>query len=294
MNFENEQKPRKKVGIALGGGFIRATAGIGVVEVLEENNIPIDIVSGCSSGTAVAGAYCVGTMDKLKQRLSKGKPMQFLQVIVEPAVPKKGIFKGERNRKFFEEFVGDKEFSDVDKKLIFTATNLASMKEVIISQGKIGKAIQACTAVPGIFVPVNLADKFTVDGANFNLIPSKPLYDAGADYVIAIYVAKDPSPITKFFANLKNLEKWQNLIGGKNKNICKKNMNIFQLVWRAFYLSFTQIKNFYHHAYDYDILIRPDIEGVKRHHSHAVDFCVEQGRKAALKALPQIKKDLGL
>ena len=58
--MEINNNSRKKVGLALSGGFIRAASQIGVIEALEENNIPIDMVAGCSSGAAVAAAYSAG------------------------------------------------------------------------------------------------------------------------------------------------------------------------------------------------------------------------------------------
>ena len=293
MNDLNDQKTRKKVGLALSGGFSRATAAIGVIEVLEENNIQVDIVSGCSAGAAVAATYAAGTLKDFKKRLIEGKRREFWQVIVEPTLPRSGLLKGERNRSFFEEFVGDKEFCDLEKKLITTVTDLVSMKEVIITEGKISRAIQASTAVPGIFVPVKWDGKILVDGGNFNMIPSRPLYQNGADYVIAIYVSRPPNPFTKFFSNLIKLKKSREDACSDQKN-CRGDLNIFQLVWRTFNLSSAQIKNFYPHSYPYDVLIRPKLTEVRRYHINSVAYCIRQGRQAALPMIPQIKKDLDL
>ena len=292
MNTANIE-PHKIVGLALSGGFIRTTACIGAIEVLEENGIPIDIISGCSSGSAVAAAYAAGTMPQLKKRLIEGRRRDYFKVIIEPTIPRDGFLKGERNRKFFEEFVGDKNFSDLNKKTILMATDLVSLSEVVIKDGKVSEAIQACTAVPGIFVPIKKDGKVLIDGGNFNLIPSKVLYRIGADYVIAIFVSQSPNIITRFFSNLFRLKKGKEALCPPNK-ACKYNLNILQLIWRTFKLSATQIKNFYHHTYEYNILIKPKIDDVKRWHINSVEYCIEQGRKAASEVLPQIKKDLGL
>jgi len=292
MNLEN-QNSRKKVGLAISGGFIRTTAAIGVIEVLEENNIPIDMISGCSAGAAVAATYAAGTLADLKKRLTEGSRKDYWQIIFEPTIPWQGFLKGKRNRKFFEEFVGDKNFSDLEKKLIITVTDLISLKEVIVTEGKLGLAIQAATTVPGIFVPIKQNGKILIDGGNFNMIPSKVLYQAGADYVIAIYLAKRPSLVTRFLSNFKKLWHRDKLVEAK-KISGVKDLNLVQLIWRAVGLSVNQINNFYHHAYHYDILIRPKIEHIKRYHTSSVAYCIKEGRKSALEALPQIKKDLGL
>ena len=292
MNLEN-QNLRKKVGLAISGGFIRATAAIGVIEVLEENNIPIDIVSGCSAGAAVAAAYAAGTLPNLKKRLVEGRRKDYWQIIFEPTLPRQGFLKGERNRKLFEEFVGDKSFSDLDKKLIITLTDLISLQEVIMTEGKLGLAIQAATAVPGIFVPVKQNGQILIDGGNFNMIPSKVLYQAGADYVIAVYLSKRPSLVTRSLSNFKKLWHRDKLVEAK-KITGVKDLNLVQLIYRAVGLSVNQINNFYHQAYRYDILIRPKIEQIKRYHTSSVSYCIEEGRQATIKVLPQIKKDLDL
>lgn len=291
VNFSGGQS--KKIGLAISGGFIRATAAIGVIEVLMENNIPIDIVSGCSSGAAIAASYSAGTMSDLKKRLIEGSKKDFWKVIFEPTIPKKGLLKGERNQKFFEEFVGDKNFCDLEKKVFITATDLITMKEVIISEGRVGEAIRVATTVPGIFVPIKKDGKILIDGANFNMIPSKVLYQNGAEYVIAVFSGQRPSLITRFLSNFKKLKKRDDLVEAKQISGVE-DLNIFQLIWRTVSLSVNQITNFYHYSYPYEVLIRPDIKNVKRYHTDSVAYCIEQGRKSALEILPQIKNDLGL
>ncbi|OGY47659.1 MAG: hypothetical protein A2840_00025 [Candidatus Buchananbacteria bacterium RIFCSPHIGHO2_01_FULL_47_11b] len=287
------QGQKKKVGLALSGGFIRATAQIGVIEVLEENHIQIDIVSGCSSGSAVAAAYAAGTLPQMKERLTNGRWWEYWHVIFEPTIPRQGFLKGERNRRFFAEFVGDKQFSELNKKLLITATDLQTMHEVILTEGSVSQAIQASTTVPGVFVPVRWGDSLLADGANFNLIPSRTLYESGAEYVIAIDVSQPPNIFTRFLANAKRLLRRQDTIKKYGPKTVRE-MHIVELVRRAAALSSSQIHNFYNEAYPHDLLIRPDVTGVKRWHVSLVNYCLQQGRIAAEAALPQLKKDLGL
>ncbi|MBN1779218.1 MAG: patatin-like phospholipase family protein [Candidatus Buchananbacteria bacterium] len=283
----------KKIGLALGGGFIRGTAQIGVIEVLEENNIPIDLVAGCSSGSAVAGAYAAGTLPHLKKRLLEGSRKDYFDVIFEPAIPREGFLKGERNKKFFEEFVGNKTFDQLDKKLIIAATNLSTMQQVWLDSGEVSFAIRAATAVPGVFTPMKRDGQILVDGGNFNLIPSEALYENGAEYVIAVDVSQPPNIYTRTLSNIKKLKKRQTLIN-LDKYLPKTNLHLFSLIARAVHLSSSQIHKFYHDGYKYDYLIHPELIGVKRWSVKMVDYCIKQGRKATLEALLDIKKDLGL
>ncbi|MDX9893303.1 MAG: patatin-like phospholipase family protein [Patescibacteria group bacterium] len=285
----------KKVGVAISGGFIRAAAAIGVIEVLQENNVPINVISGSSSGAIVAGAYACGKLEELKARLVNGRRRDYFRIIFEPTLPRRGFLKGERNEKFFEEFVGEKTFAETNIPLILAVTDLTEMAEVVLTEGKISKAIRACTSVPGIFVPVEHDEKVLIDGANFNTIPSEALYQHGVNYVIAVYVAKPPSPITRFLGFIHQVRGGRLLIKKINdRQVRKQHLNIFRLIVRAVRLSVVHIKNFYHEAYRYDVIIRPELKRIRRYQVKSVEYCIAQGRRSALEVLPQIKKDLGL
>lgn len=284
---------RKKIGIALSGGFIRASAQIGVLEVLEEHGIPIDMIAGCSSGSAIAGAYAAGNLGQFKKTFSAGTRWDYWRVIFEPTVPRQGLFKGERSRKFFEQFIGPKEFADLKVPLLITATDLRTMKEVVIDEGLVGKAIQASTAVPGVFVPVEWGDYLLGDGGNFNLIPSRCLFERGCEYVIAVDVSKAPNRFTRMIAVLKNQFRSAAELQ-KIPVVAKRHLNIFSLAWRTITLSTNQIKNLYSDSYHYSALIRPNLRHVKRVNVGLFDYCIAEGRIAALEALPKIKRDLEL
>lgn len=290
---ENTTQPQKRIGVAIGGGFIRSAAAIGVIEVLEENNIPIHMISGCSAGSSVAGAYAAGNLDFFKKRLLS-PARDYWDVIFEPTIPRQGLFKGQRTRKFWQEFVGEKTFEQLDKPLFVTATDLTNLKPIVIQDGLVSDAIQASVGVPGMFVPVKYEGKIIIDGANFNLIPSKVLYDNNADYVIAISTSQDPNPVTRAVAWLKRIIGSQFALLKLKEKEAKNDPHALSLIWRAIKLSMSQVTNFYHSSYKYDILIKPDIAGVRRWHVRKVDWLIHQGRAAAEAAVPEIKKDLGL
>ncbi len=281
---------RKKVGVAISGGWIRAISAIGVIQVLEENNVQIDLVSGCSAGGGVAAAYASGNLEKFRSRFHKGSRRDYWKIIFELTLPKEGLFKGKKTREFFKEFFGEKTFFDLDKKLFIAVTDLNSLSPFIIKEGSLVEAVQAGVSVPGMFVPIKDKDMIFADGAHFNLIPTEVLYENGADYVIATDLSKSPNIIDKILGKVKNK------LGQKDKTFktIKKNPNIFRLISRAVNLSSVKVDNFYSHNYRYDILIKPDIQSVRRWHVSKVDYLIQQGRQAGLKALNKIKNDLGI
>jgi len=297
MNLEEIQNqthvPQRKIGLAIGGGFIRSAAAIGVIEVLEENNIPIHALSGCSAGSGVAGAYAAGNLGALKTRLLS--PMRdYWDVIFEPAVPRQGLLKGQKTRKFWQEFVGEKTFDQMDIPLYVAATDLTNLEPIIIGDGLVSDAIQAAVGVPGMFVPAIYQGKIMTDGANFNLIPSKVLYENDIDYVIAVAVSVTPNPFLRSLSYLQKMFNSQIALLQVEKEMKRPDPHIGDMIWRASKLSASRISNFYHGSYKYDTLIRPDIQGVKRWHVNKVDWLIHQGRAAAEEAVIKIKEDLNL
>jgi len=291
MNQPLESK-KKIVGLAISGGWIRAAAAIGVIEILEENGIKISMVSGCSAGAIVASVYAAGSLDHFRKRFKSGKFREYWQVMFEPAFPRQGLLRGSRVKEFWKEFVGEKNFAELEKPLYLAATDLNSLSGVIIESGNVAEAMQACIGVPGMFVPVMSEEHVLSDGGNLNLIPSQILYDRGADYVIAVDISKYPNLITQTYGNFKKLIGHKEAVCLNKPKSCPRRLGLFRLMWRAANLTATHLKNFSHASYHYDILIRPDVIGVKRWDIAKVDYLVKRGREAALRQLLKIKHDL--
>lgn len=287
-------KKRKKVGLAISGGYIRPTAAIGVIEVLLENNIPIDMISGCSAGSAIAAAFATGSLEKMKERLSKGTRREYWQIIFEPTMPINGFLKGQRTLEFFKEFYGDNKFEDLEIPLYITATDLNTMQPVILEKGHIAEAVRACVSVPGLFVPPVFDGKILADGAHFNQIPSAVLYQKGADYVIAVDVSHVPNIATRTLAKIRKIAGGRSAVFTPDQLKPIENPSMYEVIRRALILSSTNIDNFYHHSYKFDIIIQPEITGVKRWSVSKVGHLIKKGRRAAKQAIPQIKQDLGL
>jgi NTE family protein len=287
--------PKKKIGLAISGGFIRPVSAIGVIEVLQENGIQIDMVSGCSAGSGVAAALAAGKLEILKSRLTNGTRREYLHFIFDPTIPSQGMLKGERGKDFFVEiFGGDINFSDLPMPLYVAATDLNTMSPVILTKGSVAQAVRAAFSLPGMFVPVVYGDMILADGGNFNQIPSAELYNQGADYVIAVDATQPPNIATRTLSLIKKSLLPNRVPAVANGLAMSKNASIVNIVARAADLSSSHIENFYHHTYRYDVLIKPDVHGIKRWSIGKTKQLIKEGRQAAYKALPQIKKDLGV
>lgn len=178
---------KKKIGIALGGGGARGIAHIGVLKVLEEENIDIDIVAGVSMGAIIGACYSLGisTGEMEREAISMNK-RKAVSNLMDLARPSKSLLKGEKAYKFISKFIGAKTFEETKIPFGVIATDLEGGDEVVINSGNIARAVQASMSVPGIFPPVKIGDNYLIDGGVVNPTPTDLARKMGADLVIGV------------------------------------------------------------------------------------------------------------
>lgn len=179
----DESKPRKKVGVAFGGGGLKGSAHAGVLKVLSEHNIPIDFVAGTSIGSAVAALYASGYNWKMLDFL-------FLEYNIEQLLKmrpaRKGLIPADGYTDLIRTCTRGKRIEEMDIPLKITAVDLVAWKKVVFDRGDTAIAVRASSAIPGIFIPVEMGDMLLVDGAVLDNCPSELVREMGADVVIGI------------------------------------------------------------------------------------------------------------
>jgi NTE family protein len=194
---------RPKIGIALSGASGRAIAHIGVLEVLKENNIPIDYIVGCSSGALIAASFATQTMDDLKQELHKLNITDMLKLWTTKDA-EGGLFHMHHADPLFNKFIKGLRFEQVENpKLGFVATDITTGELVNMTRGDMLTAFKAAVAVPGLFEPIVIDNRILVDGGLVNIVPTKAVKEMGADIVIGVNIAA-----TKFIYE-KNFPIWR-------------------------------------------------------------------------------------
>ena len=180
----------KKVGLALGSGSVKGVAHIGVIQVLEENGVPIDLVAGSSAGAIVGAIYSVGTdLSLLGKYFEAINSRDFMDMTV-PRNGKGGVVKGNRMQEMVRIFTHDKTFLETRIPFICMAVDVET-GELIAFQNtdkKLHECVRASMAIPGIFMPVRLDGRLLVDGGVLERVPCIPLREAGADVVIGVDV----------------------------------------------------------------------------------------------------------
>lgn len=190
--------PRPKIGLALGSGGARGFAHLGVIKVLKEAGIPIDMVAGSSMGALVACFYGAGLdIERLYKISSAFKRKYYLDF----TVPKMGFIAGKRVKDLIRMFTHGKNIEELDIPIGIVATDLMTGEKVVFTKGSIADAVRASISIPGIFVPEKLNGRLLVDGGVVDRVPVSVVKDMGADLVIAVDVShvKTNSEVTSIF-----------------------------------------------------------------------------------------------
>lgn len=184
---------RPRVGLALGGGFARGMAHIGVLKVFQEEGIPIDFVAGTSSGAIVAAMYCSGTSVREMEELARTVRFRHF---ARWTVSRLGFCSNDRMKTFLGKAVQGSRFEELKTPLAIAATNLYTGDEVIFRRGSLLDAIRASCAYPGMFQPVEVDGRLLIDGLLVHPVPSQPVRRMGADRVIGVHLSAHWSPAT--------------------------------------------------------------------------------------------------
>ena len=176
---------KPKIGLALGSGAARGFAHIGVIKVLEENDIPIDFVAGSSIGAVVGALFCAGTpLDWVIKLLGCLENRH----IIDVSISKRGLIEGKKIEELLRFILKKKTFEQLDVPLAIVSTDLGKGEKVVFSKGEIVSAIRASISIPGIFPPVVYGERILVDGGVMDRVPAGVVRAMGADIVIGIDV----------------------------------------------------------------------------------------------------------
>jgi NTE family protein len=180
----------RSVGLVLSSGGSRSVAHIGVVAVLRERGIPIDIVSGSSGGALFAAGVAAGfetnEMIEYTRQFAKITKLRRLDVNLRT---RGSLLKGKEMHRTFQRILDGRQFTDLEIPLIVVATDLHTGEEVFIDKGSVADAVRASMSIPGIIEPLELDGRLLTDGAVVDPLPASVLRAAGAHHLIASNVA---------------------------------------------------------------------------------------------------------
>jgi NTE family protein len=181
---------RPVLGLALGGGAARGFAHIGILRTLIANGIVPDIVVGTSIGAVVGASYAAGHLDTLEQ-WARGLLPRNIFGYLDIRLNGSGLIGGAKLATQLEAAFGNTLVDDLPLKFASVATEINTGHEIWITNGKLVDAVRASYALPGIFEPVLVGERWLVDGALVNPVPVSVARALGAEIVIACNVSTD-------------------------------------------------------------------------------------------------------
>lgn len=250
---------RPKIGLALGSGGARGFAHLGVIKVLKEEGIPIDIIAGSSMGALVACFFAAGIdLDRLYKISGAFKRKYYLDF----TVPKMGFIAGKRVKDLIRTFTHGKKIEDLDIPVAVVTTDLMSGEKVVFTKGPIAEAVRASISIPGIFVPEKINGRLLVDGGVVDRIPVSVVKEMGAEFIIAVDVShvKRNAEITSIF------------------DVIMQSIDIMQMELVA------------HRIFASDIMIRPKVEKFSSKAYTNIEDIISIGEDAARKEVRKIKE----
>jgi NTE family protein len=254
------KKKKPVVGLALGAGASRGLAHFGVLKVLEEADIPIDVIAGSSIGSVAGALYASGSDLNLLIKMSEHlRQQQYIDI----SVPRWGLIKGKKIEELLKLLTKNLTFDQLKIPLYVVAVDIIKGKEYVFSDGYVYEALRASISIPGIFEPKKIGEKLFVDGAVLNSVPINVIKNHGVDIVIGVDI-KSPEMI---------MEK-------------KSINNIFDVLINSIDLMQAEKKKNY--SKEADILIEPDLLHINPARFDKSLECINIGIEAAKKVLPDI------
>ena len=251
------EAPRPKVGVALGGGFARGIAHLGVLRCLQQHGIPIDCIAGTSAGALAGVAF------------GSGQP--FETIVREAAAIRFGNFgqwrfshmglaSNRRLENYPRDHFGVSDFKDLKIPLAIAATDLVKGSAVYFTSGPVGPPLRASCAYPGLFQPVDYEGRLLVDGFVAAVVPVEGVRLLGAQVVIAVFLEAEKMDRPKSIVD----------VIGRSFSIVRLQADA---VWRA----------------SADVVVTPSVHEFAWDDFARTGDLVAAGEQAALEALPQIR-----
>src|SRR4051812_4359094 len=181
---------RPVIGLALGGGAARGLAHIGIVRSLIAHGIVPNVVVGTSIGAVVGGSYAAGHLDTLEEWARSLQPRNILGYL-DIRLNGSGLIGGDKLAAQLEAALGRTEIEALPLKFATVATEVRTGHEIWLTHGRMVEAMRASYALPGIFAPVLVGDRWLVDGALVNPVPVSAARALGAEIVIAANLSSD-------------------------------------------------------------------------------------------------------
>ena len=251
---------KRKVGLVLGAGGARGYAHIGLIEVLLENDIPIDIVTGCSMGSLIGGLYAAGCDMYILEKFAESFDMM---KYADVNLKKGGFIGGRKLLDLIRMFTKGMRIEQTKVPFACVAVDIGSAELKTFTEGYLHDAIRASISIPGAFAPYEIDGRSYIDGGVLERMPIDAAKELGADVILACDV---------------NYRGWEQ----------KRPRNLVQAMELT--MNIPDWKFSRENEKKADVLIVPEVRKYETYDFDKSKEISEKGRKAALEKLEDIKR----
>ncbi len=249
------------VALVLGGGAFHGMAHVGVIKVLEDEGIPIDLIVGTSAGSMVGAMYASKPhIDSLQQLVESTTAKDVFDFSLFRS--RVGFVSGQRLQNYLKKNISVSEIENTIIPFVAVTTDIEKGRSVALKAGPIGPSVNASCAIPGIFEPVKMYGTTFVDGGVLDGVPVNIAKEYNPKLIIAVRIMEFDT-----VANLKNYKSvFERAYTVAAHNLSKENIKLA------------------------DIVISPDLHGIPLMTSKDNVKMYNLGMEAAKAALPELKK----
>jgi NTE family protein len=212
MSHTTARGERARLGLVLSGGGARGLAHIGVLKVIEEAGIPVDLLVGTSMGGLIAAAYAAGlTPQHMEQEALRMARLRKLASLADRDLPRRGLFAGKRVQEYLVRQLGERTFAELRLPLALVAVDLIRGEEVVLHEGPLVPTVRATVSLPGIFAPLRVGGRLLVDGGVLNHLPVDVARKMGSAAIVAVDVRPSLNGLEAMEKD-SLLEQWKGLL----------------------------------------------------------------------------------
>ncbi|MDD3274768.1 MAG: cyclic nucleotide-binding domain-containing protein [Candidatus Omnitrophica bacterium] len=283
------------VGLVLGVGAGYGFCHVGVLKVIEEEKIPIDVIVGSSIGSLMASLWAIGkSSGEILEIIREFKEPKHIWGLVDITFPRMGFIKGNKLYRFLKKHLGDKTFYDVKLPLMVIASDVHKKEPKILDKGLLVDAIMASCSMPGVFAPFKFKEEALFDGGVTYPLPTEPLVQMGIKKIIAVNVTPSREDI------LKQLKKFKDPLGvspdsGKAKvsGLFSRLKSLFK--WNILEIIFSSVEVLQSEVARKeselaDVVLHPDTSGLFWLELHKAEEFARRGEEEARRQLDNMRQ----
>lgn len=260
LDLPGEQPRPPKVGLALGGGFARGLAHVGVIKVLEEEHIPIDLIAGTSVGSVIGAGYASGVSAR---ELCEIAGLVRFKDFSRWSISRFGLFSNDKMATFLNRVLRCSTFEELRIPLAVAATDILTGEPAVFTSGNLIDPVRASCAYPGMFQPVKINGRLLVDGLLAHAVPAAPLREMGAERIISVHLSAD----------------WLKPNGPRH---------VFDIIGQCFSIAQDKMAGPWRMASD--VVVEPEIGAFSYDDFARAADLIRAGEKAARAVLPKIRE----